>query len=323
MASFNKKVQNFAFQYDLWDKGSKIILAVSGGPDSMCMLNFFHELSKKYELSLHVAHVNYGLRGQDSEKDEALVKKTTEKLGIGCSVLKAKKSKQKGNLEENLREIRYEFFETLRKKLGFELIAVAHNQDDQAETVLMRMMRGSGLNGLSAIRPKSGVIIRPFLKTSRKEIMAYLKEKDVPYRNDSTNSEQQFTRNRVRHGLLPYLEEHFNPAVKKNLSELALCVSGDYEYISRQAERFAFLTCTNKCIRFGGKEFLKKHPALQNQILRNVWQILRGTFDGLEGSHLEEIIKLIKSEKNKSKNISIGGLNISKKGDTVEILRIR
>jgi tRNA(Ile)-lysidine synthase len=322
MAKFEKTVQNFASQYGLWKKDSKIILGISGGPDSMCLLDFFYRLSKKYDLSLHVAHVNYGLRGKDSEKDEELVRKNASKLGVPITVLNAKKNKHAGNLEEELRNIRYAFFEKLRKQLKYELIAVAHNKDDQAETVLMRIIRGAGLSGLAAMRPKSGFIIRPLLKTDRKEIISYLKEKKLRYRIDTTNSDQSFIRNRIRHGLLPYLEKNFNPAIKNTIFDLSLSVANDYSYMAGQAERFRFLACTNKCVSFSCEKFLKKHPAIRNQILRNIISSVSGSLDGIEYAHVGEILKIIKSEKPKIKKALIKGLNISKKGDTVEIFRI-
>lgn len=322
MAQFSKKVQNFAYQYDLWKKNSKILLSVSGGPDSMCLLHYFYDLSKKYNLSLHIAHVNYRLRGADCEKDEELVRKSAEKLGVSLSVLKLKNKEYKGNLEGTLREIRYSYFEKIRKELKFDLVAVAHNQDDQAETVLMHILRGTGLNGLAAMRPKAGIIIRPLLKTSKKEILAYLKEKGVDYRIDKTNNDEKLTRNNIRHNLLPYLEKNFNPTIKKTLSELSLSTAKDYEYIFNQAERFDFVACTNKYATFSAIKFLKKHPSIQSQILRNAVLELTGNMDGLEQSHSEEVIKIIKSDKSKSQKTHIKGLNISKKGDIVEIFRI-
>jgi tRNA(Ile)-lysidine synthase len=213
-----KKIQNFAFKNSLWKKEARVVLGVSGGPDSVCLLDIFSQLSEKYDFKLHIVHVNYALREKDSEKDEAFVRELGKKYGISVSIFLPKKTQYRGNLENCLRKIRYDFFEQTRKKLGFDLIAVAHNQDDQAETILMRIIRGSGLNGLGAMKSMSGNIIRPMLCVSRSEILSYIKQKKLKYRFDKSNRNTKFTRNRVRNDLIPYLEKSFNPSIKKTIS---------------------------------------------------------------------------------------------------------
>ncbi|MEI7890536.1 MAG: tRNA lysidine(34) synthetase TilS [bacterium] len=319
MARFVKKIQNFSFENNLWEKNSKIIVGVSGGSDSACLLNILNILKDKYNFDLHVAHVNYGLRGKDSDQDEAFVKKIAKAYDMAVSVLRPKKSQYKGNLENSLREIRYDFFEKLRKKNNFDLIAVAHNQDDQAETVLMRIIRGSGLNGIGAMRAKSGNIIRPLLETSKADVLLYMKENKLKYQTDKTNFDFKFTRNSIRHGLLPYLEKNFNPKIKETLSGWSHMVSNDYDFIDRNAQSFAELKHKNKCSNFLVSEFFQMHPSLQCQALKIIGKKLKGDNFNLENSQVSEIIKVIKSEKNKSQKASIGGLNISKKGAKVDI----
>lgn len=316
---FVKTIQNFAFQNDLWGKGSKIVVGVSGGSDSSCLLSVLKKLESKYDLKLHVAHVNYGLRGADSDHDEEFVRKLAEKYDIEISVLKPKKSQYKGNLENSLRDIRYNFFEKIRKELDFDLIAVAHNQDDQAETVLMRIIRGSGLNGLSAMKAKAGFVIRPLLQTSKKDILAYLKQNKLKFCTDKSNLDERFTRNGVRHGLLPYLEKNFNPRVKQTLGQWSLAVADDYEFINQSAESFVQAVCKNKCADFLEKEFLKMHLSLQRQVLRNIFGKLKSDTKDIENRQIEEMLKVIKSSKSKTQKAVIGGLNISKKGDKIGI----
>lgn len=316
---FIKNIQNFAFQNDLWSKGSKIIVGVSGGPDSVCLLDILVNLAPKYDFELHIAHVNYGLRGKDSDKDEVLVRILAEKYKLNLSVLKPRKSLYKGNLENTLREIRYDFFENLRLEHKFDLIAIAHNQDDQAETVMMRILRGSGLEGLSAIKTKNGNLIRPLLNASKAEILAYNKQKKLKFGIDKSNKNPDFTRNRIRHGLLPYLEKNFNPAIKKSLATWSQNVAEDYNYINQQAERFALKTCKNKCSDFSSNEFLSLHDSLRRQVLRNIYLKLKGNKKDIESKQIEEIIKIIKSTKNKISKASVGGLNITKKGVKIKI----
>lgn len=319
MANLIKKIQNFAFQNKLWEKGSRIVLGVSGGPDSVFLLDFFSQIAKKYNLELHIAHINYNLRGKDAKRDELFVKKLGKKYGIEVSVFVPKKAQYKGNLENSLRKIRYDYFEILRKKLNFDLIAVAHNQDDQAETVLMRIIRGSGLSGLGAMKAKNGKIIRPLLQISKIAILAYNKQNKLQYRIDKTNQDTNFLRNRIRHELLPYLEENFNPGVKKTLNEWSLAVADDYEFIDKNAERFAKSICKNKCSYFNTQKFMALHPAMQRQVLRNIFLKLKSNIVDIESQQIEEMLKVIKSSKSKTQKATIGGLNILKKGDKVEI----
>jgi tRNA(Ile)-lysidine synthase len=315
-----KTIQNFAFQNNLWERSAKIIVGVSGGPDSTCLLDVLDLLSKKYDFHIRVAHVNYQLRGKDSDADEAFVIKLAEKYGMEASVLRPKKSTYaKGNMENSLRDIRYAFFERLRKENEYGYIAVAHNQDDQAETVLMRILRGSGLNGLSAMKPRSGSVIRPLLGTTRGEIIAYLKEKKLAYRIDKSNEDLSLMRNKVRRKLIPFLEKEFNSSIKKTLSNWSLSVADDYAFIAKNAERFVNSACNNKCATLVAGDFLKIHGSIQRHILREIIKKLKGMTDDIESSHVEELLKIIKSGKNKTQKASIAGLKILKKGDIVEI----
>ena len=291
---------------------------MSGGPDSVCLLDILYKLSKKYDFELHIAHVNYNLRGRDSKKDELFVKKLAKKYGLAVSVLSSKK-KNKGNLENNLRKIRYDYFEQIRKKLKFNVVAVAHNQDDQAETVLMRIIRGSGLSGLSSMKAKSGNIIRPMLRVSRSEILEYLKKNKLAYRTDKSNLDTKLTRNAIRHKLIPFLEKNFNPGVKKTLSQWSFLVAEDYDFINKNAERFAGNSCKDKCGEFNVKKFRMLHSSIQKQVLRIIFQNLKNTTIDIENQQIEEIIKIIKSSKNKDQKATIGGLNILRKNDKVII----
>lgn len=319
MSNIIKNIQNFAFQNELWEKGAKIVLGVSGGPDSVCLLDIFYKLSKKYDFKLHITHVNYNLRGRDSKQDELFVKELAKKYGIAVSVLFVKE-KKKGNLENNLRNIRYDYFEQIRKKLKFSIIAVAHNQDDQAETVLMRVIRGSGLSGLSSMKAKSGNIIRPMLKISRKEILDYLKKNKLKYRTDKSNLDIKFTRNAIRHKLIPFLEKNFNPSIKKTLSQWSFLVADDYEFLNKSAERSAVNICKNNGRELRVKKFLNLPAAIQRQILRIVFMQTKKTVTDIENQQIEEILKLIKSRKNKNQKAVIGGLKIYRKGDKVTML---
>ena len=183
-----------------------------------------------------MAHVNYRLRGRDADRDEELVRERAREYRQAVSVCRPRTAK-KGNLEENLRERRYDYFEKLRQEKKFDLIAVAHNQDDQAETLLLRLLRGAGFQGLAAMRPRQERVIRPLLATSRAEIMHYCKARALPFREDATNRDPRFLRNRVRHRLLPYLEKNFEPRIKKILAETAALLARDYALLTSLPKR--------------------------------------------------------------------------------------
>jgi tRNA(Ile)-lysidine synthase len=319
MAQFIKTIQNLAFQCDLWEKNSKILIGVSGGSDSICLLSVMVKLAAKYDLKLHVAHVNYGLRGDDSKNDEIFVTKLVAKYDLPLSVLTVRNAQQKGNLENNLRKIRYDYFEKLRNEINFDLVAVAHNQDDQAETVLMRILRGSGLNGLGAMKSKTEKIIRPLLQTSKRDILAYLKENKLKFRTDKSNANLDFTRNKIRHELLPYLEKNLNPNIKKTLTQWSSVVADDYAYISQGAKLFKSIDVKNGKICLSSAKFLKLSVAMQRQELRSIFSELKNGTHDIEVGQIEEVLKLMKSSKSKASKAVIGGLKILKKGDIIEI----
>lgn len=311
--SLNKKVQDFSKRHSLFEKGEKIIIGVSGGPDSVCLFNILLELKKIYNLELIIAHVNYGLRGQDSKKDEELVKKMAKKA---CVKLKISRPKilNKKNLEEKLREIRYQYFEKLREKENFDLIAIAHNRDDQVETFLMRLIRGSGLLGLRSMLIKNGKIVRPLLETPREEIEKYLKKKKIPFRIDKTNLGTDFERNKIRNLLIPYLKKNFNPNIEQTILKNLSSISQDVDFLEIQTPE------VSKRHTLSAKKILSLHPAIQKRILREFIRKEKGDLKGISASHIEEFLKIIKSSKGKNQIMRLKKLKIEKKGDKITIV---
>jgi tRNA(Ile)-lysidine synthase len=313
-----KKIQENIYRHELFERGARIVVGVSGGPDSVCLLNILHKLKNKYDLKLVIAHINYGLRGKDSDKDEQLVKKIAEKHKFAIEI---KHNTQytilNTNLEEKLRNFRYKFFEDVAKKHKATAIAVAHNMNDQAETVLARMIRGSGLRGLAAMKFKNGKIIRPFLNVRREEILAYLHSKRVPYRIDKSNLSLDFTRNKIRNKLIPVLEKGFNPRVQETLFKFSQSAAADYDFIQRFAE--AWLK-SQKMIRVSKLNEL--HGAICAEALRQLIEKLKPNLRDIESGHLNEIMKTLKSTKNKRQKITLKGLKIERRGDRLTINKI-
>jgi len=320
MSAFLKNLQNTAHRFDLWNRGDKILVAVSGGPDSLCLLDCMAHLGKKYDWSLHIAHVNYQLREEDSTADEALVRDRALFYNIPITVLHPKKLQETNNLEARLRTIRYEFFEKLRKKFGLDSIAVAHNQDDQVETLLLRLIRGSGLRGLGAMRPKDGVIIRPFLFTPKSDILNYLEEKNLPFRLDTSNTDPRFTRNRVRHELLPLLET-FNPNIRETLAATALSLADDadtFSFLFKQS--LALLKKETSGFSFSARVFATLQPSLQRAILRHIAETSDAYEQPPSFNEVEEMRKIIGSAKNKAATKTFRGLKFTRRGDRVSVL---
>ena len=210
-------------RYDMLRSGDKVICAVSGGADSVALLFALYLLKEKLGISLEAAHFNHGLRGEESDRDEAFVKSLCERYDIPLHVGRANVTAGKKGLEAAARDARYAFFETLSGK-----IATAHTADDNAETVLMHMVRGTGLKGLGAIAPVRDRLIRPMLLTTRQQVLEFLDEYHLPYVTDSSNEEDQFLRNRLRHHVMPLLKQE-NPRLAENLSAMALRLRQDEE----------------------------------------------------------------------------------------------
>jgi tRNA(Ile)-lysidine synthase len=320
MSFFLKNTENTAHRFNLWKRGDTILIAVSGGPDSMCLLDTLFCLAKKYDWKLHIAHVNYRLRKQDSDADEALVRERAQIYDIPLSILHPKKSKETGNLEARLRAIRYEFFEKLRKKLGATSIAVAHTQDDQAETLLLRLIRGAGLSGLGAMRPREGMIIRPLLLTPKDDILTYLKEKGLPFRTDESNADSRFTRNRVRHELLPFLET-FNPNIRETLATSTLSLADDAATLSFFLKNFLSIapSQTPNKESFNTTTFTALNPSLQRALLRSLAERSDTYQQPPSFNEIEEMRKLIGSTKNKIAKKTFRGLKFTRRGDRVSV----
>lgn len=313
MKKLIKKFQSTSHQNNLWQKNSKIVLGVSGGPDSVCLLDIFANLQRAYDLELIIAHVNYGLRGKDSEHDEKFVTDLAKKYNIQLEILRPE-IKSENNLENNLRDIRYDFFKKIRQQNNFDSIAVAHNLDDQAETFLMRIIRGSGLAGLSAMKFKNDKLIRPLLSTTRKEILEYLKENKLKHRTDRTNKMNLFFRNRVRNKLIPFLEKNFNPNIKNTIFDATLNIAEDYSLLESITKK----SC-GRSKKLSVKKLIALHPALQKRVLLQIIAEAKTDLKNIESSHIEEILKALKSTKGKNQIVVFKGLKMTRKGDKVTI----
>lgn len=286
-----EKVRNTIKRYNLIAAQDRIVVGVSGGPDSVALLYLLKDLKKQLNINLHIAHLDHMLRN-DSYKDREFVERLAGKLEIPITTAQinvAQLTKNGGSPEEIARNARLGFLFRVAKNIKAEKIALGHNLDDQAETVLMRILRGAGLYGLSGISPKREIagyeIIRPLIEVRRKEIEAFLKRKKIRPRVDRTNFEDIYFRNKLRNRLIPLLERECNKNIKEVLSNMAHTVGDDYDYLSRIANKFA----TKSGARIDLTKLLKLHPAIQRLILRAMIVKIKGDTRRITFQHIREL----------------------------------
>lgn len=230
-----KKVAGFIEEHDLFSPGDTAVVAVSGGADSVALLDVLAGFGS-LRLRLIVVHLNHCLRGAESDADEAFVRELAGKYGVTFVTqavdVQELSRREKLSLEEAGRVARYRFFSEIAASCKARAVVLAHHADDQAETVLMRLLRGAGGSGLCAMAAKSGLYVRPLLSVTRSEIEAYLHERGLVFRTDSSNADVNFLRNRVRHELIPFLKS-YNPAITDRLVTTAAALSEDEEILDK------------------------------------------------------------------------------------------
>lgn len=236
-----KKGKAFNEIHHLMKEGDSIVVGVSGGADSVCLLCLLEEMAREWHLTLHVLHVHHGIRGQEADRDCEFVRQLAARKGLPFCLKKVsvpKEAEKRGMTEEEAgRFLRYEALEEYRENHGLDHIAVAHNRDDQAETVLFHLFRGSGPRGLAGIPAKRGYIIRPLLFAGREEIENYLADLGQTWCTDSTNRDNTYTRNCIRNKILPMAERDVNSCAARHISEAAEKMAKWRAYIEKQGEQ--------------------------------------------------------------------------------------
>lgn len=304
-----EKVLDTIKKYELIQNGNTIVIGVSGGPDSMALLNLLLTLknNKKLSYEIVVAHINHGIR-EEAEEETTYVENfcKTHKLlwYTKRENVEELAKKQKIGTEEAGRKLRYEFFEEVAKKVKAEKIATAHTANDNAETILMNILRGSGTSGLKGIEAKrNNRYIRPLIECTRKEIEAYCEEEKLEPKQDKTNQENIYTRNKVRNRLLPFLEKEFNPNIITSLNRLSQIAKEENEYLQKQVEKVYDEICIeenlgNKAleekniIELDLKKFNKQERVIKNRLVLYTINKLLGTSQNIEKIHITDIIKL-------------------------------
>lgn len=287
-------------KYNFFKKKDKLIIGVSGGPDSMCLLHLLNRIKTEKKLELVCAHFNHSLR-DEADSEEAFVKNACHNLGI--KFISEKKDVNKffrgDSLEQTARNLRFDFFLKTSRQERTKKLILAHHKDDLVETVLMRLIRGSGLKGLRGFLPlakfKGLMVIRPLIESRKQDIMQWLKKEKISYCTDKSNFEDKFLRNKIRLSLMPLLSE-FNPNIVDSLSNLSRSICLDYDFMQDYASKCFEAVKKGEVrrhVRLDLAGLKKMHPAILGNVIMIAIEQLKGNTRNVELRHIEEIIDLI------------------------------
>ena len=278
--------------------GDGIVIGVSGGPDSMTLLNILNNLKEKLNIKLYVAHINHSIR-EEADAETEYVKEFCKKIDVEFFAKKVKveeiAKELKIGTEEAGRNIRYEFFEEVAHKVGANKIATAHNLNDNAETVLMNIIRGTSVSGLKGIdKVRDGKYIRPIIECSRAEIEDYCKEKNLNPRYDKSNNENIYTRNKIRNLLIPFLQKEFNPNIVEGINRLSQIAIEEEQFINKVVEKEyeKLQIAVDNTIILNLKEFNKLDYVIKSKLILYTISKVYGKTSGIEKKHIDDIIKL-------------------------------
>ncbi|MCL5105717.1 MAG: tRNA lysidine(34) synthetase TilS [Armatimonadetes bacterium] len=306
-----------ARRFHMFDPDDKVLVAVSGGPDSVAMLHALHTHADEFGISLHIAHINHGLRGKESNIDQEFVRNLGHQFGLPVSVRKvdipAVRKEMRVGEEEAARIVRYQCLEEIAREVGAGKIAVGHTADDRAESVLLNIIRGTGTDGLGSIRPVRGNIVRPLIETTRKEVEEYIAQNRLPYRVDESNMDVTYARSRVRHELLPLLERDYNPQIRRALINLADIACAESEFLNDSAASEAA-----QILREGAldAELLAALPsAIQRRIIRAEVEKLKD----LSFEQVERVVEAIRRGEDFVITLPSGTLYAERAGDKFEV----
>lgn len=283
------RIRHTIERHHLFRPGMKVGVAVSGGADSVCLLHVLRD----YGLQLHVLHVNHNLRGDESRADAEFVRRLAESLQLPFTLRDIHLSPG-GNLEQASRQARQAFFREMVESAVVERVALGHTRSDQAETVLFRFLRGSGTAGLAGIRPVTATgIVRPLLDVDRADVEHYLRDSGIAWRDDSTNSDSRFARNRIRHGLLPQLEREWNPAIREMLAQTADWAQAEEQYWEAELDRISAALIERDGAVFVQTATLLELPiAAVRRLVRRAIERAKGDLRGLAFAHIQAVLDL-------------------------------
>lgn len=328
------EVRKFTAQFELLSRGDGILIAVSGGPDSVAMLHLLRDLQEEFSLHLEVAHLQHGIRGEEARGDARFVAELAQRLDLPfhlkeLNIPQLKASAGKGNVESLAREARHRFFADIVRERELNKVATAHTQDDQAETMLMWLLRGAGMKGLGGMSPLhrihvAGVsssdtltIIRPLLNISKADVLDYLGGNKLPYRIDRTNRDTTLLRNWIRHELVPVIKQRAGEDFSVRLSREAELLREEDRYLNGLAMQT--LTTIRAANGLHRPALLREAGALRRRILRLWIAEVRGHLRGLEFIHIEELLRLIEHGPPQGRLAIPGGWELVREYETLRL----
>ncbi len=292
-------------------RGETLVVALSGGPDSVALTDALATLARPRGYRLLAAHLDHGLR-PDSADDAAFCVSLCEGLGVpirtGTADVRARAARERGGLEQAARRERYAFLRRVCAEEGAAAMAVAHTRDDQAETLLLRLLRGAGATGLAGMRLRRRDVLRPLLEASRADVLAHLRARGLAFREDPTNAQLVHRRNRVRHELLPYLATHFNPRVREALARTAGLLADEAAYLHGEAERLLARSLREEdgAVLLRRADLAQAPPPLARAAVRQA--LLRaGGLRQLGAVHVERVLRLVRSPTPSGRSLSLPG----------------
>ena len=312
--NMEEKVFSYIEQYGMIEAGDRVIVGVSGGADSVCLLFLLWEYQKKVPFSVQAVHVNHQLRGSEAKRDEEYVVELCRGVSIPCSVysydVEQIARERHMTVEEAGRTVRQQAFGEESRKAGGKRTALAHHRDDLAETVLHNLARGSGAAGLAGIHPVrrmgDGVYIRPLLCVGRSEIEGWLTNKGIRWMEDSTNRELSYTRNKIRQKVLPQLEK-VNPRASEHIARAAQTFLSVEEYLGQQADMlYSRYVRDNEEGLFLSKDISTEHPVMQAYVVKRVLAKLAGGERDITSVHVEEALELLGQRTGRKKSLAHG-----------------
>ncbi|WP_343247822.1 tRNA lysidine(34) synthetase TilS [Diplocloster hominis] len=327
------KIWKYITENDMLKANDRVIVGVSGGADSVCLLFTLMEIRREIPLTLVAVHVEHGIRGADSEEDARYVQQLCQEYDIPfrkyCYRVAEIAREKKQSVEEAGRELRYQAFEEACREYKANKIAVAHHMDDDAETVLLNLFRGSGLKGMAGIPAVRGKIIRPLLCVSRQEIEQYLSERGIAYRTDATNLTEEYVRNKVRLNILPYAAREINTKAVEHIVKAAGQIREAQEFLESYAgERFKTCAaiqdhkdCADRTVRLDVSAMSAEKPVIRRLLLRRAAELLAGQMKDITARHIEMLDQLTGAGVGKEVHLPYG--IIGRRGyDHIDLVRI-
>lgn len=319
-----EKVSQTISERRLLARGERLLVGVSGGPDSVALLDALAALAPEFGWKLHVAHFNHQLRGADADADEAFVRELAAGYGLpftaGRGDVRAFATEQKLSIEDAARRLRHGSFQETARSLGLAKLALGHTADDQVETLLQRLLRGAGTRGLAAIHASNQLgaltVVRPLLDVWKTELLDYIRQRGLNFRQDASNWDPQFQRNRIRHELIPALERDYNPALKPLLHQTAEMLDAEDEWLDAEAAR---VLGSGKPLAVS--RLLREHVAIQRRAIYR-WLLEHDAGAAVDFATVEALRRMATSGRPTRLTLA-GGARVAREGDALALERMR